>query len=108
MENVASKLKAISQELAKVIAQSTIIQSREQIQLGESTTSIYRYHRANIIDRIPSLIEETCQESCQYALKLHLLLESGEFCLQSDSNSSSFGASNDTIVVTMGKELEVT
>ncbi|CAI9768413.1 unnamed protein product [Fraxinus pennsylvanica] len=106
MENVAIKLKAIAEELAKVIAPSAINQSPEQVQLGESTMSIYRYHRANIIDRIPSLVEEKCQESCQYTLKLHLLLESGEFCLQSESHSSSFGASNDTIVVTMGKELE--
>ncbi|KAI3474769.1 hypothetical protein Pfo_029995 [Paulownia fortunei] len=106
MENVARQLEALAEELAKVIARSGRKQFEEPIQLGESTLSIYRYHRANIIDRISSVIGERSQESGPYALSLHLLLESSEFCLETGWGNLSFDTSQDTIVVTMGKELE--
>ncbi|KAK6129471.1 hypothetical protein DH2020_036784 [Rehmannia glutinosa] len=103
MGNVAKQLKAIAEELVQVIAPCDVKQFEEPIKLGESTLSIYRYHRANIIDRISSVIGQTRQESGPYALSLHLLLESTEFCWA----NLSFNTGPNTIVVTMGKELEV-
>ncbi|KAL0338090.1 UNVERIFIED_CONTAM: hypothetical protein Sangu_1331100 [Sesamum angustifolium] len=100
VENVARQLEGIAEELVEVIAQSA---GKQFFQLGESTLSIYRYHRANIIDRTSSVIGDTIQISGPYAFTLHLLLEPTELCLQ----NLSFDTNPDTIVVTMGKELEV-
>ncbi|KAL0347555.1 UNVERIFIED_CONTAM: hypothetical protein Scaly_1771500 [Sesamum calycinum] len=100
VENVARQLEGIAEELVEVIAQSV---GKQFFQLGESTLSIYRYHRANIIDRTSSVIGDTIQISGPYAFTLHLLLEPTELCLQ----NLSFDTNPHTIVVTMGKELEV-
>ncbi|KAK4418854.1 hypothetical protein Salat_2298200 [Sesamum alatum] len=101
VENVARQLEGIAKELGKVIAQS--VGEHEFLQLGESTLSMYRYHRANIIDRTSSVIGETSQISDDpYAFTLHLLLEPSELCLQ----NLSFHTTPHTIVVTMGKELQ--
>lgn len=101
LENVARQLEAMAKELTSVIAQSGQKQSEEAIQLGEPTLSIYRYHRANIIDRNSSPIQG---QSTPYALSLHLLLDSAELCLGANS---SFIIKPDIIVVTMGNELQV-
>lgn len=107
MDNVSIKLEAIAKELANVIAQSGIDQYQEPIQFSESKFSIYRYHRANIIDRNSSVISETNQESGHYALSLHLFLEPGEFYLESGLGLVSFETKPESLVVTMGNELEV-
>ncbi|KAH6777962.1 hypothetical protein C2S52_006533 [Perilla frutescens var. hirtella] len=107
MENASIKLEAIARELSKaIIAQSNKKQYKETIQFGESKFSIYRYHRANINDRNSSAIGETSQESGPYALSLHLFLDSSQFCLESGLGLLSFETNPDTLVVTMGKELE--
>ncbi|KAL3633384.1 hypothetical protein CASFOL_000564 [Castilleja foliolosa] len=109
IENVKRQLRAIAKELAEVIAQTSSYgkQIKEPIELGESILSIYRHHRANTIDRTSSLFINTSQDqSGPYALSLHLLLESTEFCVESSCGKSSFSTSSDTIYVTIGKELE--
>lgn len=108
MENAATKFEAIAKELAKVIAQSGRNQDQQTIQkFGESEFIIYRYHRANIIDRNSSPISETSQESGPYALSLHLFLEPSEFSLDSVMGLSSFETKPNILIVTTGKELEV-
>ncbi|KAL0375434.1 UNVERIFIED_CONTAM: putative serine/threonine-protein kinase WNK4 [Sesamum radiatum] len=64
--------KELQKKLVEVIGQSCV--GKQFVQLGESTLSIYRYHRANIIDRASSVIEDT-QISGPYVFSLHLLLD---------------------------------
>lgn len=110
MENASRELEEIAKELVKVIG-SREAEDEESIQFGASKFNIYRYHRANIIDRSSSVFGETILQSGPYALSLHLFLEPSEFCLHSDSGSGlgflSFETKPNTLVVTMGKELEV-
>ncbi|GFP83236.1 hypothetical protein PHJA_000467000 [Phtheirospermum japonicum] len=109
IENVTRQLKAIAEELDAVIAPTPSCEKQieEPIELGESTLSIYRYHRANIIDRTSSIFVKTSRDqSGPYALSLHLLLESTEFSVEPSWANMSFSTSPDTIVVTIGKELE--
>ncbi|KAL7136091.1 hypothetical protein ABFS83_10G005700 [Erythranthe nasuta] len=106
MENVGRKLEGMAEELGKIIVGKQI---EESVEIGESTStlSIYRYHRANINDRSSSVIGEIIQqESSLYSLSLHLLLEPSEFCLQSSHGNLSFDTSSETLVVTIGKELQ--
>lgn len=106
MEKAARKLEAMAEELGEIIGE--LEQIKEPIQLGESTLSIYRYHRANINNRNSSVsIGEKSQETGPYALSLHLLLEPSEFCLEPGTGNLSFDTSPNTIVVTIGKELQV-
>lgn len=89
VEKVARQLEGIAQELSEVIG---------DVQLGESRLSIYSYHPPNIIHPTSS----TPQISAPYAFTLHLLLDPTQLCLQ----DLSFRTTPDTIVVTMGQEIE--
>ncbi|KAA8517525.1 hypothetical protein F0562_017845 [Nyssa sinensis] len=106
MENVTSKLEAIAEELALVISENASKQPRKKIQPRESILSLYRYNRHSRMDQNPSLSNEEIRESCGYALSLHLIVEQCEFSVQSESSSMSFNTSPDTIVVTIGEQLE--
>ncbi|KZV40870.1 2-oxoglutarate (2OG) and Fe(II)-dependent oxygenase superfamily protein [Dorcoceras hygrometricum] len=108
MENVAAKLEEVAGELALVMDEIDGEQTTTRTCFNESTLRVYRYHRANIIDRISSsVVDETDRESGPYAFSLHVLLDSGEFCVQTDGRKLLFESSPDAIVVTMGKQIEV-
>lgn len=109
MDDASIKLEAIARELANVIALiNGEKQNQETFQFGESKLTIYRYHRANVIDPNSSHISEAIRESNPFALSLHLFLESTEFCLESRSGTLlSFKTKPESLVMTTGKELEV-
>lgn len=47
----------------------------------------YRYHRANIIDRISSVTQQTNSEP-DAPVSLHLILRPGEICIDGNTNNS--------------------
>ncbi|KAL1549066.1 hypothetical protein AAHA92_17214 [Salvia divinorum] len=104
MDNATIELEGIAKELANVIA---TCKYKNSIELGGSKLRIYRYHRANIIDRNSSIFTETSQESVPYALSLHLFLDPGEFCLETSSGLVSFETKPESLVLTTGNEFEV-
>ncbi|XP_073152727.1 uncharacterized protein, partial [Henckelia pumila] len=115
MENLAGKMEEIAGELAEVIDEYLMDTKQSRMVMivtglmEKPNLSIHRYHRANIIDRISSsLMDETISgdQSGPYALSLHVLLESGELCVQTEDGKLLFGTSADAIVVTMGKQIE--
>ncbi|KAL6987972.1 hypothetical protein U1Q18_013718 [Sarracenia purpurea var. burkii] len=108
MENVANELEAIAGELAEVVSESANKQLLcKQIQPRKSILSLHRYDHNAIGGDSPLLSNERQRESCyEHALTLHLLFDQFEFHVQSEQGPLSFTASPDTIVVTVGKQLE--
>ncbi|CAA0836212.1 2-oxoglutarate (2OG) and Fe(II)-dependent oxygenase superfamily protein [Striga hermonthica] len=105
LKNVSGQLEEVAQKVAMAIASNDRTQIQEHIHLGESTLSIYRYHRAHIINRISS-DKSSRDQSAPYALSLHLFLEPTELSIGTGWENLSFQTGPDTIVVATGKELE--
>ncbi|KAL7248682.1 hypothetical protein ACSBR2_003432 [Camellia fascicularis] len=108
IENVTNKLEAIAVELAQVISETAnkhLI--HKGIQPRESSLSLYRYDQVGSMGNFPPLFNEKNHETYyEHALSLHLLLEQCVFHVQLERGSLSFNASPDSIVVTVGKQLE--
>lgn len=110
IDSVAKQLEAIAGELAEVISQGANKQLiHKGIQPRESTLSLYRYDHDAFMGQPPPLSSDRHRESrYEHAISLHLLVDQCEFHVQSERGPLSFNAGPDTIVVTIGTQLEVT
>lgn len=110
MDNVASKLDAIAQELCKVLVENTGKQhfgKTVTTQGKESILSLFRYNHKNETRSKPTLLNDENRKSSDHALCLHFPTMQSQFSVQSDQGPLSFDAGPDSIVVTVGKHLEV-
>ncbi|XP_022760955.1 uncharacterized protein LOC111307205 isoform X2 [Durio zibethinus] len=109
MEKLASKLEEIAEELLKVLVENVSKQPRKRLQRGESLLSIYKYNYEHdkITDQNPHLNEEENNHSRDYTLSLHLPTKHCEFSVKSGPRILTFDAAPDTIIVTVGQQLEV-
>lgn len=111
IDSVAKQLEAIAGELAEVISQGANKQLiHKGIQPRESTISLYRYDHDAFMGEPPPLSSDRHRDQSRYehAISLHLLVDQCEFHVQSERGPLSFNAGPDTIVVTIGTQLEVT
>lgn len=106
MENVASRLDAIAEQLAQVFAEHLSKQSGRRSQERQSTLSIYKYNQ-DIISAQSSPSANEMNKLCDYFLSLHLPSKTCKYWMQSGPTRLSFNAGPDTIVVSVGKQLEV-
>ncbi|KAL9337067.1 hypothetical protein Peur_071555 [Populus x canadensis] len=109
MDNVASKLDAIAQELCKVLVENTGKQhfgKTVTTQGKESILSLFRYNHKNETRSKPTLLNDENRRSSDHALCLHFPTVQSQFSVQSDQCPLSFDAGPDSIVVTVGKHLE--
>ncbi|KAI8557215.1 hypothetical protein RHMOL_Rhmol05G0319300 [Rhododendron molle] len=108
IDSVAKQLEAIAGELAEVISQGANKQLiHKGIQPRESTLSLYRYDHDAFMGEPPPLSSDRHRESrYEHAISLHLLVDQCEFHVQSERGPLSFNAGPDTIVVTIGTQLE--
>lgn len=108
VEDVASKLDAIAQLLGQVFVQQLGRQLGKMCQ-EQSVLSIYRYNHNNIMsEQSPSPSERHHNHSCNQVLSLHLPFRQCKYWVETTQCPFSFHAGPDVIVVTVGKQLEVT
>ena len=109
MENLASKLDNVAKQLIGIFIENAGKRFQDGINEKETVLTLYRYdHNDLLMEKIPSLPNEKNGNSCGHVLSLHLPIENSQFHFQSKHGSLSFEEGPDTIVVTVGKQLEVT
>ena len=109
---VASKLEAIAKQLSRIMLENARKQSNHKnISSGnkESVLSLYRFNHKNSMEKnqLP-LNDEIENELCDRAfLSLHIPLKHCQIYVQSEEDHFSFDANPETLVVTIGKQIEV-
>ena len=107
MEKVGSKLEEVGEELGKIFVENASKQARKRLQRGESLLSIYKYNQQDkMIEQNPHLNEEENDHSCDCTLSLHLPTKHCQFSVKFGPRLLTFDAGPDTIVVTVGQQLE--
>ncbi|XP_062167806.1 uncharacterized protein LOC133874002 isoform X2 [Alnus glutinosa] len=105
MENVASKLDAVGRQLIRIFIEDVDKKFWDGIQEKETVLALHRYDHNTLLMEQNSLLPN---EKNEYdgALTLHLPAQHSQFYVQSKRGSLSFEQGPDTIVVTVGKQLE--
>ncbi|XVF29694.1 hypothetical protein REPUB_Repub15cG0144200 [Reevesia pubescens] len=110
MEKVGRKLKEVAEELGKILVENASEQlAKKRLQRRESILSIYKYNQQDKKieqNQHLNLNEDENDHSCDYTLSLHLPTKHCEFSVKSGPRVFSFDAGPDTIIVTVGQQLE--
>ncbi|PWA41079.1 2-oxoglutarate (2OG) and Fe(II)-dependent oxygenase superfamily protein [Artemisia annua] len=112
MENVASKLEAIADDAARIIGSYGRSKSRKKIKETETRMTLFKHNNSALqphtprSSQTPRVAKDGKTEPCSFALSLHIPTEQGDFCLLSDEGPMSFRTSPDTIIITLGDQLE--
>jgi hypothetical protein len=107
MENVAGKLDAVGRQLIRIFIEDVDKKFWDGIQEKETVLALHRYDHNTLLMEQNSLLPNEKNEYDD-ALTLHLPAQHSQFYVQSKRGSLSFEQGPDTIVVTVGKQLEVT
>lgn len=110
MEEVLNKLKVIAKEVDEIIRLSDSEQCWKKIESEEVKMYIYRCTKnqsSNVDQTWLPPHNATLEDSFKYALNLFLPLEPIEFSMHSKRGRFPFKTSPDTIIVTIGDQLEV-
>uniref|UniRef100_A0A2N9HKD1 Non-haem dioxygenase N-terminal domain-containing protein n=1 Tax=Fagus sylvatica TaxID=28930 RepID=A0A2N9HKD1_FAGSY len=107
MENLASKLDNVAKQLIEIFTENAGKQYQKGIHEKETVMTLYRYDQNDLLmEQILSLPNENNGKSCGHALSLHIPIDHSQFHVQSKHGPLSFEEGPDTIVVTVGKQLE--
>lgn len=112
MDNLASKLEAIADEAAKIVGSHGVRNSRKKIKENETRMTLFKHNNSALQPHTPRSSQtpragaDGKTDSCTFALSLHIPTEPGDFVLLSDEGPLSFRTSPDTIVFTLGEQLE--
>ncbi|KAI3742786.1 hypothetical protein L1987_60482 [Smallanthus sonchifolius] len=110
MENLASKLEAIADDAAKIVGSHGSRQSRQKIMENETRMTLFKHNNSALQPHTPRSSQtprvEAKKDTCVFALSLHIPTEQGDFCLLSDEGPLSFRTGPDTIVFTLGEQLQ--
>lgn len=110
MDKVASKIEAIAEQMSEVFYKNA---KAEFVRRSEEKDWVFRLYRYNDNtmeqNHRNSLNEIDCDRECDdHGFCIHLPLEHSQFYIQSERGPLSFDAGPETLVVTVGKQLEVT
>ncbi|CAK7343608.1 unnamed protein product [Dovyalis caffra] len=109
MENVASKLEAIAQQLYKFLVENTDKEhfgKTMTMQGKESILSLFRHNHRNDIELEQQMLNEKNRKCSDHILRLHFPTTQSQFSLRTDQGPLCFDAGPDAIVVTVGKHLQ--
>ncbi|XVF65928.1 hypothetical protein PTKIN_Ptkin09bG0290500 [Pterospermum kingtungense] len=110
MEKVGSKLEEVAEEVVKILVENASKESpRKRLQRGEPIMSIYKYNYMQDKikdDQNPLLNEEENDHCCDYTLSLHLPTKHCQFSTKSGPRLLTFDAAPDTVIFTVGQQLE--
>lgn len=114
MENVAGKIKAIAEKVSEIFYRNEKQQFERRNEVKDWVVRLYRYNHDQDKEQNHSNISpnETTNgnrdpECDDHGLCIHLPLEHAQFYIHSEPTSLSFNAGPETLVVTVGKQLEV-
>ncbi|XP_040372723.1 uncharacterized protein LOC112193713 [Rosa chinensis] len=108
MDKVASKIEAIAEQMSEVFYKNA---KAEFVRRSEEKDWVFRLYRYNDNtmeqNHRNSLNEIDCDRECDdHGFCIHLPLEHSQFSIQSERGPLSFDAGPETLVVTVGKQLE--
>ncbi|XP_076931891.1 gibberellin 2-beta-dioxygenase 8-like [Bidens hawaiensis] len=110
MDNLASKLEAIADEAAKIVGSYGTRQSRQKIRENETRMTLFKHNNSALQPHTPRSSQTPRADSKKdygtFALSLHIPTEPGDFSLQSDEGPLSFRTGPDTIVFTLGEQMQ--
>lgn len=109
MENIRNELERVASELVQVLYENSNDRlSHGRIKRIDPALNIQKFNFNLLVGGVTSISSgENYETRKDYALNLHLPLEQCEFQVQSKQGTLSFSANQHTILVTIGKELEV-
>lgn len=110
MENVTEKLDAVAEQLIQIFMEnSDNKQFSKGIKEKKSVLTLCKYDHENLFEeRNPLLPSEESEKSYGHAVSLHLPVENSQFYVQPNGDPFSFQEGPETIVVTIGRQLQVT
>ncbi|KAF5782854.1 putative gibberellin 2-beta-dioxygenase [Helianthus annuus] len=110
MDNLASKLEAIADDAAKIVGSYGSRKSRQKIKENETRMTLFKHNNSALQPHTPRSSQtprgDSKKDSSVFALSLHIPTEPGDFCLISEEGPLSFRTGPDTIVFTLGEQLQ--
>ncbi|KAM7262577.1 hypothetical protein ACFE04_000260 [Oxalis oulophora] len=103
MDDVLCKLGAIAEHISHIFTEDIGKQFEKKVNGTESVLSLHRYSRVKFQE---PLMEQENYKCNAYTLSLHLPVQYCAFCVHSREGPVPFHANPDTIIVTIGKQLE--
>lgn len=114
MESVADKLEGIAKDVAQIMGSNGGKQPRKKIKENETRMTLFKHNNSSLQPHTPRSSQTpraldgggNRRDSAAFALSLHIPTEFGEFRLVSEEGPLSFRTNPNTIVFTVGEQLE--
>ncbi|KAI3771014.1 hypothetical protein L6452_02164 [Arctium lappa] len=112
MENVANKLEVIANDITQIMGNNGGKQPRKKIKENETKMTLFKHSNSSLqphtprSSHTPRQLDGSRRDSAAFAISLHIPTEAGEFRLLSEGGPYSFGINPNTIVFTVGEQLE--
>ncbi|KAL8254931.1 hypothetical protein R6Q59_033152 [Mikania micrantha] len=112
MDNLANKLEVIAKEVSKIMGSNGGKQPRKKIKENETRMTIFKHSNSSLqphtprSSQTPRALDGSKRDSAAFALGLHIPTEFGEFRLLSEEGPFSFRTNPNTIVFTVGEQVE--
>ncbi|XP_071691158.1 uncharacterized protein [Rutidosis leptorrhynchoides] len=113
MDSIATKLEGIAKDVAQIMGSNGGKQPRKKIKENETRMVLFKHSNSSLQPHTPrsshtprSLDGSSRRDSAAFALSLHIPTEFGEFRLLSEEGPFSFRTSPNTIVFTLGEQVE--
>ncbi|KAI3694943.1 hypothetical protein L1987_77927 [Smallanthus sonchifolius] len=112
MDSLANKLEVIAKDVTKIIGTNGSKQPRKKIKENETRMTLFKHSNSSLqphtprSSQTPRALDGSKRDSAAFALGLHIPTESGEFRLLSDEGPFSFRTNPNTIIFTIGEQVE--
>ena len=113
MDNIANKLEAIAKDVSLAIGANGGKQPRKKIKENETRMVLFKHNNSSLqphtprSSQTPRALDGNRRDNATFALSLHLPTEQGEFRLLSEEGPISYRTIPNTIVITIGEQMEV-
>ncbi|KAI3786806.1 hypothetical protein L1987_40791 [Smallanthus sonchifolius] len=112
MDNLANKLEVIAKDVTKIMGTNGSKQPRKKIKENETRMTLFKHSNSSLqphtprSSQTPRALDGSKRDSAAFALGLHIPTESGEFRLLSEEGPFSFRTNPNTIIFTIGEQVE--
>ncbi|KAI7741457.1 hypothetical protein M8C21_008537 [Ambrosia artemisiifolia] len=112
IDSLANKLEVIAKDVTRIMGSNGGKQPRKKIKENETRMTIFKHSNSSLqphtprSSQTPRALDGSKRDSAAFALGLHLPTEFGEFRLLSDEGPFTFRTNPNSIVVTIGEQLE--
>ncbi|KAM0040629.1 putative gibberellin 2-beta-dioxygenase [Helianthus debilis subsp. tardiflorus] len=112
MDSLANKLEVIAKDVTKIIGSNGGKQPRKKIKENETRMTIFKHSNSSLqphtprSSQTPRALDGSKRDSAAFAVGLHIPTEFGEFRLLSDEGPFTFRTNPNSIVFTIGEQIE--